>query len=176
MAKRIPGSGQLKASIISSTRGSKMNETCSATSVTSINASTNFFKCNATMPNSTGAATNRSFSDFRNAAVVTGTIFTRSESSSTYNDANDGSFTTTIDPSSVVSGGYNFRFGSGAWVEQSTNSRTINGLDSGNYTTCIRDGLNNAANQSVVAAVATVGLADGDRRYCFQRGVIRVTG
>jgi len=176
MAKRIPGSGQLNASTISSTRGSKMNETCGANSVTSINVSTNFFKNQATMPSSTGAATNRSFSNFRNAAVVTGSIQTVAETSSTYCNNNNGTFKTTIDPSSVVSGVYNFKFqGESSWTECTTNSRTNTGLSGpADYTTCIRDGLNNSANQSVVTGVGNVGYASATKNYCFQRGVQRV--
>lgn len=172
--KKIPGSGVLNAGTISSVRGSKMDETCVASSTNSINASTTFFVEQATMPNSSGTFCNRGFSNFRNAAVVTGNIDTVAESASTYDDANNGSFTTTIQTDSVVSGVYNFAFNGGPWVESTNNSRTINGLTSGNYTTCIRDGLNNGANQSVVAAVGCVGLADGNRRYVFQRGVSRV--
>jgi len=175
MAKKIPGSGQLNAGTISSVRGSKMDQTCVASSTNSINNSTTFFKCQATMPGSTGAASNRSFSNFRNAAVVTGNISTVAESASTYNDANNGSFTTTIQTDSVVSGVYNFKFqGESAWTECTSNSRTINGLTSGIYTTCIRDGLNPAACQSYVAANGCVGLADGNRRYVFQRNVNRI--
>jgi len=184
--KYLPPTGSsISASCMNVVRKCKLDQTTvTPTSVNSIETSTNFYKNQASMPNSTGAATNQKFSNFYDASVVTGHIYARAESWSTYGDNNDGLIAINIDCNSIVTKNnqkvYNFKFETGQWIERietvsspDANCRvaTSTGYSNGNKVVYIRDGLNSAAGQSIVSATVCVGYNDEDRNYCIQRNI-----
>ena len=93
------------------------------------------------------------FSDFRSASVLTGCVCTHPESSSTYNNCNNGKIYACLYKNTVLtlnSGSstkiYEFRLGtSGNFITQTNDcTRTFSGKNSGSYDVVMRDGTSDA--------------------------------
>lgn len=175
----LPPSGQLNASSINRIRGCKTNQSVTATSANqSLRGQETFFCSQAAIPNNT-AGTTTCFSEFYNASVITANVTTNPESKSTYNNCNNGSIAATLQCTSIVTSSngdkvYNFRLGSGAWVEKSENtsspnagsrSQSYTGLNSGAHTVSFQDGLNGGAKQPVRSGSVTVNYGTGSKSY-----------
>lgn len=181
--KYLPPSGALAASCISQIRGCKNNQSCTATSPNqSLRGQETFYINQAAIPNNT-TGNSTSISEFYDASILTANVTTTPESTSTYNNCNNGSIISTLQCESVVTAGngdkvYNFKFGTGVWIEKSENisnpnsscrTATCGNRSSGAYTVSFQDGLNNASKQPVVTGSVVVNYGSGNRTAVIQR-------
>lgn len=143
----------------------------------SINSAKSFFKNKASFPNDV-AGNEIKLSEFREASVITGNIYTYQETDSTYGDNNNGCLVASLNCNTIVTGSdnrknYGFKINTGGWTEKSelvsspnANARkiTLTGIDApATYTVCMRDGLN--PSYTYIKKTAYVTCAGGNKKY-----------
>ena len=125
-----------------------------------------WFHANAHIAESDNSAP-YSFSEFHKSQVLTGTLSSTQESSSTYSNADDGTISMSIDPDSVVpdaDGTKQYQFSidnGGSFVTEADGHHVFTGINSGSYNVVWKDGFTT----STVTTAVHVTLAGGSKVY-----------